>query len=175
MAGVDLREVSKGAKVDIDAITQVHDQKGEWTCAASAHEFVAKLHGLLAIGSFPLQKGPDAEKGGWTFNDFLVSIGFTQQPLEKPPADALVILQNEVSEGRFPMVSVDEGWSNGVVVCHILVAVPTENGVGLVDPAKQSFRTQDDAATLQELERSAKVIPRVSQLNTYTPIVKASA
>lgn len=155
---------------NIDFILFSHRQLGEMTCASSAHEFIAKLHGKLAVEDFPLQSGEDAGKAGWDFDEFLRSIGFTGQPLELLPVEAIAVLSDETENGRFPLVSVDEVRVGNQIACHVLVAVPTVNGVGLVDPGRNEFRTKSSENTLRELERSASLAPRLSQIMKYTPI-----
>lgn len=138
------------------------------TCSASAHEFVAKLHGKLGDNEFPLQCKPAvANLAGFQFESFLNGIGFTGRPGRVRLANAIALLEAEVSNGRYPLVSLACRDSAGNLHFHIVVAVPANGGVGLVDPGLQEVIANCSSQSLRKLEETEKERPVIDIL-TYS-------
>lgn len=135
----------------VATLLNVHRQLHDWSCSASAHEFIAKLHGKLNETEFPLQNDPASHKGGFQFEAFLNGVGFTGHDNHLLPQDALNTFAEEDAEGRFPLVSIIAGLGTQHAYWHIAVAIPFEGDVILVDPAKQDFITHDSGETLRLL------------------------
>jgi hypothetical protein len=65
-------------KEKVEKLFKEHDQRADWSCSASAHEFVAKLHGKIAASDYPLQSDAKAaHKTGFQFEPFFNKHGFT--------------------------------------------------------------------------------------------------
>ncbi len=140
-------------KKDINKLLKAHKQLHAWSCSASAHEFVGKLHDKVKDSDFPLQNDPASEKGGFQFESFLNGIGLTAKDTHLPPEDALKAVAEETAKERFPLISIRAG-----TAWHIAVAVPTDSGVGLVDPARQDFIARDSKETLKLLKETAAAV-----------------
>ena len=150
---------------NIKAVLAAHKQKADWSCSASAHEFIGKLHGKVPLSDFPLQDLPLSHKGGFQFEDFLNSIGYTGTNTSVPPSVALELLKLETASGRFPLVSVFDSNHDGNISFHIVVAIPVLDGVALVDPAKQNVIAHDSATTLALLKQTVAAVPNRTEIN----------
>jgi CRISPR/Cas system-associated protein endoribonuclease Cas2 len=147
-------------KEKVDELFKNHDQRGDWSCSASAHEFMAKLHGKVPASDYPLQSDAKAaHKAGFQFESFLNEHGFTGHDESLPPADAVKRFENETAEKRFPLVSLVGTNIEGKPAAHIVVAVPVENGVALADPGKKTLITKNSDETRAVLENVSKAIP----------------
>jgi hypothetical protein len=137
---------------DIQTVLKAHRQLHGWSCAASAHEFIAKIHEKIDLADYPLQNDPASQRGGFQFEAFLNSIGFTGHDDHLPPPDAAKLFATEIAQQRFPLVSILAGIGTGSTYWHIVVAVPSGAEVALADPAKQALITQTTAETLTLLQ-----------------------
>jgi hypothetical protein len=147
-------------KEKIEELFKNHEQRGDWSCSASAHEFMAKLHGKIPASEYPLQSDAKAaHKGGFQFESFLDEHGFTGHDEHLPPADAVKRFENETTAQRFPLVSLVRRDAEGNGVAHIVVAVPVESGVALADPGKRTLITKNSDETQALLEDVSKAIP----------------
>jgi hypothetical protein len=147
-------------KEKVEKLFKEHDQRADWSCSASAHEFVAKLHGKVPACEYPLQSDAEAaHKAGFEFESFLNEHGFTGHDEHSPPADAVKQFENETAEKRFPLVSLVGKNAEGKSVAHIAVAVPGENGVALADPGKKTLITRNSDETRELLENVSGAIP----------------
>ena len=153
---------------DIPSLLKVHRQLHDWSCSASAHEFIAKLHGKLNDSDFPLQNDPTSQRGGFQFEAFLNGIGFTGCDDHFLPPDALHMIARETSDGRFPLVSILTGLGTAATYWHIVVAVPSGAEVALVDPAKQAYITSTTAETLRLLRNVAIAVPGRDKIHLLT-------
>jgi hypothetical protein len=101
-------------KEKVEKLFKVHDQRADWSCSASAHEFMAKLHEKVPASEYPLQSDTKAaHKAGFQFESFLNEHGFTGHDEGLPPADAVKQFKNETAEKRFPLVSLVEKNAEG--------------------------------------------------------------
>ena len=73
---------------DIQTVLKAHNQLHGWSCAASAHEFIAKIHEKIGLADYPLQNDPTSQRGGFQFEAFLSSIGFAGHDDHLLPPDA---------------------------------------------------------------------------------------
>ena len=159
----------------ITTLLSTHRQLHCWSCSASAHEFLGKLHGKVGDSDSPLQNLSSSQKGGFQFESFLNSIGFTGKDSHELPKDAVTLLLAEVTQGRFPLVSVLAGVGTSSTDWHIVVAVPVNSGgVALVDPATQTVLASDSADTLRVFEQTTNAVPgrpkiHVLTYSTYKP------
>lgn len=153
---------------DIPTILKTHKQLHGWSCSASAHEFIAKLHDKLNEAEFPLQDDPASEKGGFQFESFLNGIGFAGHDDHQLPQDALDTFTKETTEERFPLVSILAGLGKSSTYWHIVVAVPSGAEVALVDPARQAFITQNRAETLKLLQDVSAAVPGREKIHFLT-------
>ena len=103
--------------------------------------------------------------GGFQFEDFLNSIGYTGAGTNLPPSEALELLKLETTNGRFPLVSIFDSYYDGKINFHILVAIPVADGVALVDPAKQNVVAQDSSTTLDLLKQTVAAVPNRTEIN----------
>jgi hypothetical protein len=153
---------------DIQSLLKAHKQLYSWSCSASAHEFIAKLHDKLNEADFPLQNDPASEKSGFQFESFLNGIGFTGHDDSQLPQDALGTFSKETTEERFPLVSILAGLGTSSTHWHIVVAVPSGAEVSLVDPARQAFITQSSAETLNLLQHVSDAVPKREKIHFLT-------
>jgi len=153
---------------DIPTLLKAHKQLHGWSCSASAHEFIAKLHDKLSETDFPLQDDPTSERGGFQFETFLNGIGLTGHDDHQLPQGALDTLTKETAEEHFPLVSILAGLGTASTYWHILVAVPSGAQVALVDPARQDFITHDSAETLELLEAVSASVPGREKIHFLT-------
>ena len=149
----------------IKSVLAVHRQRANWSCSASAHEFIGKLHGKIPISDVPLQDLPTSHKGGFQFEDFLNSIGYTGTEMWLPPSEALELLKLETARGRFPLVSVFDNYHDGKINFHIVVGIPVVDGVAIADPAKQKFIAEDSATTLDLLNQTVAAVQNRPKIN----------
>lgn len=150
---------------DIQNVLQVHRQLPCWSCAASAHEFIAKIHEKIGLTDYPLQNDPASQGRGFQFESFLNSIGFTGHDDHLPPTDATNRFAIEIAQQRFPLVSIPT--SKGTS-CHIVVAVPSGAEVALADPAKKVLITQTTAETLALLQAVVAALPGRDKIHFLT-------
>jgi len=153
---------------DIHTVLRVHRQLYAWSCAASAHEFIAKVHEKIALDDYPLQNDPASQRGGFQFEAFLNSIGFTGHQDHLQPQDATKLFATEIAQRRFPLVSILRGIGTGSTYWHIVVAVPSGVEVALADPAKQSLITQNTTETLTLLEAVVTAVPGRDRIHFLT-------
>jgi hypothetical protein len=137
-------------RVNPDKVFAQHKQYNGNFCAASAHEFIMKLHRKLPLTAFPLQANPASVNGGWTFPEFLEFYGFFQTT-HKPSdaAEAMKRITREVHAARYPLLAVLPPW-------HIVVALKDQNEIRLADPRDKKFITQTSAQTKAEIEAVIK-------------------
>jgi hypothetical protein len=152
----------------ITDLMKAHRQLHNWSCSASAHEFAAKLHGNLGYGEFPLQQDPSSQKGGFQFEAFLNSVGFTGTDHNELPEDAFNLLASETAAGRYPLVSILAKLGAGSSFWHIVVAVPSKAGVALVDPAQQNLIASGSIETLELLKATALAVPNRPRIHFLT-------
>jgi hypothetical protein len=110
---------------DIQYVLEAHRQLYDWSCAASAHEFVAKIHEKIGLADYPLQNDLASQGGGFQFEAFLRSIGFTGYEDNLTPPDVAKLIAAEIAQRRFPLVSVFVGKGTRTNYWHIVVAVPS--------------------------------------------------
>lgn len=152
-------------RADIHALLKKHKQLYDWTCAASAHEFIAKLHCLLDDSEFPLQHVPGAQKGGFEYEGYLNSICLTGKSIWLDADTALTELAKETAAERYPLISILACPSKSKAYWHIVVAVQYGQEVALIDPARQDFITRTSADTWSLLNDTAKAVPGRSEIN----------
>lgn len=116
---------------DIQTVLKAHRQLHGWSCAASAHEFVAKVHDKFDLADYPLQNDSASQRGGFQFEAFLNDIGFTGHDDHLLPQDAINTFAKENAEQRFPLVSILAGLDTASTYWHIVVAVPSGVEVAL--------------------------------------------
>ena len=137
--------------IPISAVFQDHYQYEGDFCAASAHEFIMKLHGKLGLDKFPLQSLPTNEGKGFSFSAFLQAYEFAQDVSESTTAeDTIAILKHEVDVGRYPLLTVyrpSTPW-------HIIVAVKEGNEVHLADPKAKRFISDSTFETSKEIQKT---------------------
>jgi hypothetical protein len=143
---------------DIQTVLKTHRQLHGWSCAASAHEFIAKIQDTIDLADYPLQNDPASQKGGFQFEAFLNSIGFTGNDDRLLPQNAINTFAKENAEQRFPLVSILAGLGTGSTYWHIVVAVPSGAEVALADPAKQALITHTTEETLALLQAVAAAV-----------------
>ena len=144
----------------VEKLFHEHKQLADWSCSASAYEFIAKLHGKVPPSEYPLQGDAKAShKAGFGFEAFLNERGFTSHDEGLPPKDAVDRFENETIASRFPLVAIAQQDSSGRQTAHIVVAVPGESGVALADPQNKTLITRNSDETRALLERVSKAIP----------------
>ena len=150
---------------DIQILLEKHRQIYDRTCSASAHEFIAKLHGLLDDSEFPLQHIPGSQRGGFEFEGYLNSICLTGNSVWLDAKTALSELAKETANERYPLISVLACPSKSKTDWHIVVAVPYRQEVALIDPAKQDYITRTSADTWCLLHDTATAVPGRAGVN----------
>ncbi len=147
-------------KTLFDLVVKSHEQKHQYSCSASGHEFIMKLHEKIKPDDFPLQINMFNQGKGFQFEAFLNQNGFSGQDSSSgtegvwfSPLDATNTIGVEVLKGYFPLVSLPQGSD-----FHIYVAIPNGfGGFGLFNPAAKSFRTQYDTETIPLLKSATNV------------------
>jgi hypothetical protein len=153
---------------DIPTVLKAHNQCHNESCAASAHEFIAKIHEKIGLADYPLQNDPATQRGGFQFEAFLSSIGFTGHDALLLPPDATKLFVTEIAQQRFPLVSILAGIGTGSTYWHVVVAVPSGTELALADPAKQSLITQTTAETLALLQAVVAAVPNRDRIHFLT-------
>lgn len=153
---------------ELAPVLKAHKQLPGNFCSASAHEFIAKLHGKIGEKEFPLQNDPKSENAGFQFESFLNGFGFSGKNQDAPPQAALDTIGKETAQSRFPLVSIIVGLGTSSTYWHIVVAVPLKGQVALVDPAKQDFITHNSAETLKFLQAVSAAVPGRDKINFLT-------
>jgi hypothetical protein len=153
---------------NIQTVLKAHCQLYRWSCAASAHEFIAKIHEQIGLDDYPLQNDPTSQKGGFQFEAFLNSYRFTGHDDHLPPPDAAKLFTTEIAQQRFPLVSILAGIGTGSTYWHIVVAVSSGAEVALADPAKQALITQTTAETLALLQAVVAAVPGRNKIHFLT-------
>jgi hypothetical protein len=153
---------------DLQTVFTMHNQLQNWSCSASAHEFIAKLHGAIELDAHPLQNLDAAGRAGFQFEEFLNSLGFTGRDDHLTPTQCIHTFEQECAGGRFPLVSVLSDLGTNHSYWHIVVAAPSCEGIGLADPAKRSFTTLGTTETLTFLNRLSHAIPNRPKINVLT-------
>lgn len=163
-------------KSEVEQLLKSHRQLHDWTCASSAYEFIAKLHGKIAADIFPLQNDLDADKGGFQFDPFLNNIGFKSTECHKVPMDALDVLKQETMEGRYPLVAIVAAVTPQGSLWHIMVAIQDEGEVVLLDPATQKQHTKSSRETLEALKHTVSSVANRPEIHflTYSTCVRDS-
>lgn len=115
-------------------ILDSHKQIRDWSCSVSALEFVAKLYGLLEIDSFPLRQDEKNQKKGFGEASLQASLGLEGEEGTYDVKSALALIEEETSQGRFPIVSL----ANLPVIppditYHIYVVVLQQSQPTLID------------------------------------------
>jgi len=145
-----------------------HKQLHDWSCSASAHEFIAKLHEKIELDAYPLQHSSTSERAGFQFEEFLNTHGCTGHDDHLTPQECIDTFQKEISDGRYPLVSVLSDLGTNHSYWHIVAATHTCQGIGLADPAKQVFMTQNMNDTLSYLESLSRSVPNRPKIHVLT-------
>lgn len=157
---------------EIQTVLKSHCQLHRLSCAASAHELIAKIHKKIGLADYPLQNHPTSQRGGFQFEAFLSSIGFTGHEDHLLPPAATKLFATEIARHRFPLVAILAGIGTGSTYWHIVVAVPSGTEVALADPAKQSLITQTTAETLALLQAVVAAVPGRDKVHFLTYLDK---
>ena len=160
--------------MDPQTIFKTHKQSAGYSCAASAHEFLAKLHDKLPASEFPLQGDTKAaHQAGFQFQSFLDGIGFVGHEDWLEPQALLDLLADESKQGRYPLVSICTRHDRTGNYWHIVLASLKDGEVALIDPAMRGLRTHNNAETLDLLKFSASIPTRNNKVGflTYTSAV----
>ena len=153
---------------DIQIVLKSHHQLHGWSCAASAHELIAKIHEKIDLADYPLQNDPASQRGGFQFEAFLNSIGFIGHDDLLLPQDAVMLFAKEIAQQRFPVVSILAGLGTVSTYWHIVVVVPSGAELALADPAKQALITQTTAETLTLLQAIVAAVPGRDKIHFLT-------
>ncbi|MGE0607135.1 MAG: hypothetical protein AB7O62_08585 [Pirellulales bacterium] len=110
------------------AILSQHYQMRQFSCFQSATEMALKLDNIILPNAFPFQNQAQYDLQGFTLfnrphtlNNRQVTF---QLPSYAPPFHSLCIdLAAELSAGRFPVLSLLGGYSNGTKFLHGYVAI----------------------------------------------------
>lgn len=151
---------------DIPPALRSHHQFPLATCAVSAFECVAILHGLLEQDKFPLQCDPTNREKGFGDIDFLESLGLSCANNLYDTQSAMVLIEKETAEGRFPLVSLRAFAVDGTPLSyHILICVLHNAKLLLVDPAKPSVVVDNKVDLANLLKRNRQDNPERKTLH----------
>jgi hypothetical protein len=143
----------------------IHRQLHRNSCSVSAFEFVAKLHGLIPLNSYPLQSDLNNQGKGFSEPDLQSEVGLCAMSDKEDynTLDALDLLREETSQGRFPIISLRAFLENGEFVgYHINVVVSEADQLMLLEPADGSVRAATTKDLEMELERSCRpILPKI--------------
>lgn len=137
-----------------EALRLHHQFDGDF-CAVSGFECIAKLHGLLAPGAFPLQSHPANQHRGFQPDHYvyLTERGFVCADMHLPTgAKAGSVIQTETDTGRFPLVSLPWQGGDGKWGYHIFLFARHEGAVLWIDPAIPCVMLRGIDAIPQALE-----------------------
>ena len=109
-----------------------HIQLHPMSCAASGMEAILKLHEKIPSNDFRFQKEFEGTNIGFEKLARLSEFGVSANSRLYTVDESMTLLENEVDEGRFPMVALIT--NNGSA--HITIACLEGESVTLIDPAK---------------------------------------
>jgi hypothetical protein len=151
------------------ALADHHQLPGLNTCAVSAFEAVAKLHGLIVPTAFPLQLDPKNQKKGFDDTSFLKALGIDCRDAHYDTQEAMELIEEETNAGRFPLVSLlgfrQDGKPAGY---HILLCALHNSKLLLIDPAKPSIEADNKADLANLLEGNRQQNPHRKTLHILT-------
>ena len=132
-----------------------HRQLEQASCAVSAFECIAKLHGLIAPDIFPLQSDPKNQKLGFGDTGFLKSLGLSCVDNHHDTVSAMTLIEKETNEGRFPLVVLGFYLPTGEWTYHTHLCVSHNAKLVLVDPAMPAIVVgkKEDLTNLLERKR----------------------
>ena len=150
-------------------ILRSHKQIRDWSCSVSALEFVAKLYGLLALDSFPLQQDEGNQKKGFGESTLQASLGLTGEEGHYDAQSALALIEEETNQGRFPIVSLANLPATPPrLTFHIHVAVSLQSQPTLIEPANGQVLATGKEDLAKELERNCQGNPVYSTIHIQT-------
>jgi hypothetical protein len=123
---------------DLPEPLRSHRQLEDASCAVSAFEAVAKLHGLIEKDSFPLQADVKNQRRGFEDTEFLKSLGINASADHYDTQSAMDLIEKETNEGRFPLVSLLTKAPDGKLAYHVCLCAQ-HNGLVLIDPGKPTI------------------------------------
>ena len=118
-----------------EEVSKYHKQFPGDFCAASAHEFIMKLHDKVKPDAFPLQSVPLNESAGFSFAPFLKSHGIEQHDTHLDATTTMETIAEETAKGRYPLISKPERKIEGRIECHIYVAARQGAEIIIINPA----------------------------------------
>jgi hypothetical protein len=145
-----------------------HRQLEMASCAASGFECIAKLHGLIDPGDFPLQS--DSAKQGMGFADttFLSSIRIHASDAHASLEEALNICEHETQQGRFPLVSLLALSTGNQLYWHVFLCASHQGELILIDPAHPQIQAKERSGLSLEFERTLAAVPNRQAIHILT-------
>ena len=128
-------------------------------------ELVLKLHGIFKPDCYNIQNLYGDTNVGFSKKFELDNRGLTTTEQSLPPKDALLIIEQEAKDGRFPLVSMPTESRKGLFLqyeriaedsCHIFIPILTNGNLALVCHAHRAqlpFVFADIDVTVREILR----------------------
>ena len=157
----------------------IHKQIFPKSCPSSVMELVLKLHGKMKPDCFDIQNLYGDYNVGFSKKFELDNRGLNTKEQSLPPKDALLIIEQESKDGRFPLVSMPTETRKGLFLqyervaedsCHIFIPILANGKLTLVCHAHQAqfpFVFGDIDVTVREILR---LLPTY-QMNFLTYVI----
>ncbi len=142
-----------------------HRQLEQASCAVSAFEAVAKLHGLIEPTSFPLQSDPANQLKGFGDTEFLRSLGILPSDGHYDIQSALNLIEKETSGGKFPLAAFVKEIVGAQVRVHVYLAARDKTKLVLIDPAVPAIVAEGREGLGRLFQRSIQMYPPISDIH----------
>ena len=147
-----------------------HRQLERASCAVSAFECIAKLHGLIEPDTFPLQSDPANQNKEFGDTEFLKFLNLLPSDGLFATQNALAIIERETTEGRFPLISLLVETSSGEKGYHTYLCAQHNAKLLLIDPLKPEIVVdkKEDLENLLEHNRTTNPERKTLHVMTYS-------
>ena len=147
---------------------QSHRQLERASCAASGFECIAKLNGLIAPDTFPLQSDPANQGMGFGDTGFLHSLGLKTSDKHLGREAALDCIEAEIRAEKFPLVSLLVAQTDSGRYWHIYICVQHDGKLLLIDPAIPRVQAQNRDGLTAEFQRTLDLAPDRQLIHVMT-------